>query len=278
MSADQDIFLAYGLYQTGLTKNQIQEKINYLSKFKKTYPFLYSVVFSDRHPSTIVQEASKIGMFIPIAKRYGINAYNFYINNINNYEVVFERQNSTYPTHEDIIRSNDKYKLLSMYRDEEIFSNGHCTIFNYDDRRDMLEKYIKDNYLSLGHFSIDSNSRSIYSYTLPLITYNDGREKIHYSIADLIHFYDPNTRIIYKKPGIAFNPLSLLHLRQLILEKLAKWKDRAGYNVTYEKEKKIIPISEHELKILVNYIDSCIPHINKPDIKSYIDTPQTLIS
>lgn len=276
MSADQDIFRAYGSYQTGLNKSQIQEKINHISALKKTYPFLRDVVFSDRLPSTIIREANKIGMFIPIAKRYGLHAYNFYINNIEYFETIFDRNNAPYPSHEEIIRTSDKYKLLSMYRDDEIFSNGKSVIFNYDDRKEMLSKYIDENYIFIGHFTIDSNSRSIYSYSLPLITYTEDNLKEHYSIGELIKLYDVNSRIILKKNGGAFNPLSLLQLRHIILEKICKWKDKSGYNVTYEKNNKIIPYTSHELKVLLDYIDSSIPHINKPNQNIYIDSPQTL--
>lgn len=278
MSADQEIFLAYGLYQTGLSKNQIQEKINYLGKIKKTYTILYTVLFSDRTPNTIVREANKIGMFIPLSKRYGINAFYFFINNINYYEDVLDKEHTRYPSHEDIVRTSNKYQLLSSFTDEEIIKHGKCSIFNYNDRKEMLNKYIFDNYTSLGQFSIDSNSRRIYSYNYPLITYTDGKEKIHYSIIDLIDSYNHQLNIIYKKPGVPFHQLSLLQLRQIILEKLSKWKDRSGYTTTYEKDTNIIPISEHELKILINYIDCSIPHLNKPDSKNYLDTPKTLPS
>ena len=77
-----DIFLAYGLCPSGLNETEISKIVENISRVKKTFPFLQEVINSNRHPYTIMNISAKFGMFIPPRKRVGLDAYNFFLNNI----------------------------------------------------------------------------------------------------------------------------------------------------------------------------------------------------
>ena len=277
MSADQDIFIAYGLYQTGLSSAEIQKKINEIAKIKKTYPYLYNVIYSDRKPITIMKEAEKIGMFIPPFKRYGTQTYLFYINNINYYENIFNRLYLTYPSELEIIRSSDPYELLSMYTDSEIRKDGLMFLLNYNNRKEMIEHLIENNYKIFGVFSLPYNSRSKYDLMTPLILYNENGVQSVYSISFFLNNYDQKKKLIYKEQNLPFNILSLYQLRHKILEKFPKWKDMSEYTSYYfiDGEKKAF--KDHILISLVKILDEICIHLDKPNKSSYIDTPKIFI-
>jgi hypothetical protein len=235
-----DIFLAYGLSPSGLSEEEIAQMINNISQTKKTFGVLQEVVNSNRHPYTVMTISAKVGMFIPPRKRIGLEAYNFFLQNIKYYENTFERSGQQVPNLYDIYMAKDRINLLMKFRDDEILRPGFRFSRNYANRKDMITSFIENNILIHGQFTLESNSRKAYSTKAKVITFiefvNGQTRKFFYSTDELIMLIDMPRRTVWRDPQgftnpqnhLAFSRLSLHHLRQQILEKFEQWRQRDG--------------------------------------------------
>lgn len=229
-----DIFSAYGLSPIGRSEEEIAQMINKISQTKKTFSVLQEVVNSNRHPYTVMAISAKVGMFIPPRKRIGLEAYNFFLQNIKYYESTFERSGQQVPNLYDIYMAKDPINLLMKFRDDEILRSGFRFSRNYTNRKEMIKSFIERNILIHGRFTLESNSRKVYSTKAKVIAFtefvNGKTRKFFYSTGELIMLIDMSRRIVWRDPQnhLAFSRLSLHHLRQQILEKFEQWRQRDG--------------------------------------------------
>lgn len=265
MSIDQEIFRAYNISQIDLDQKEIEDILINLNHNMRTYTLVYQVIQSNRHASIVLHEANKIGMYIPPVKRYMLNAYEFFIHNIAYYESTFDRGDKAYPTQEEIFLSPDPYSLLSMYRDDQILQPGYQFTRNYNDRQEMILKFITDNYQTIGKFELPSNLRPNYVRDAKLVFYSSPTEKYSYSMNELFRCLDYQQRVMWKANKQPFHQLSVLYLRQQLLEKLSKWKDYCGLP-NDEQYRLFLQLIQGLDKILVKH--------NLQSIDHYICSPQ----
>jgi len=235
----RDIFSAYGFSLSSLDHEKQICLLNKISNIKKTFPYLREVVSSDRYPRTIMLLSSKIGMYIPPRKRIGLAAYNFYLSNIKYYESILERSfvGSKIPSIHDIFMAKDRVAFLMKYRDDEVLQPGYQFSRNYENRRNMIEKFISDNILIYGEFNLENNSKTSYATRARVITYSDGKITLNYSATELLKLFDLSRGVLWKNiqgfnvpcEALAFHRLALLHLRRQILEKFGQWRHRDNH-------------------------------------------------
>lgn len=257
-----DFFQAYGLVLNKCNTEQLLENtLEHLRKTKRTFELVTEAIFSDRHPATIIGIASKAGLYIPPRKRIGVKAYEFFINNIKYYEEVLERDD---PNVYEIVLARDSLEFLMKFKDHQILRSGCIFSRNYDDRKVMLEKFIKDNILPYGKFILDIHSRKVYDSKAKSILYMDANNTKHYSVEELLSHIDLNNNVMWKSQDETFTLISLLHLRQQILEKLGQWKQRDGQSQTY-----IAPA----LHQLLYQLETLLHHQPKNEISAYLGHP-----
>lgn len=229
-----DIFYAYGLSTSGLNESELNRILDNINQTKKTFPYLQRVINSDRYPYTIMTISSKIGMYIPPQKRLGLDTYSFFLNNIKYYEATFDRESQQVPDLYQIYMSNDKVSLLMKFKDPEILKHPYKFTRNYNNRKEMIQNFIKDNINIHGQFKLDINTRKVYESDVKVIKYQEGSITKSYSLYDFYSLIDREKGIVWKDPqGFldkdeknTFSRLSLHHLRQQILEKSNQWKNR----------------------------------------------------
>lgn len=269
-----DVFLGYGLSPVGLTQSNITRLLDEISKIKKTFSYIQSAIKSNRHPYQIMFIAAEIGMYIPPRKRVGIEAYQFFINNVRYYEATYERPlpKDTFPTIQQIYMANNRVEYLMKFRDDEILRQGFKFSRNYSTRPEMIDNFILNNVMIYGEFKLDNTSRRSYSSKAKVITYTEPSSvkgqltKIQYNTTDLFRFFDINSKIVWKDPvsKIPFHKLSLLGLRQQILEKFSQWRIRDGYSQFNG------PADLYQL--LVN-LESILSNENRNDSNAYLGSP-----
>lgn len=273
----RDIFIAYGLSISGLKSDEKYRLLTEISHTKKTFPYLREIIKSDRHPHTVMRLSSKVGMYIPPRKRVGLNAYRFYLANIKYYETILDRPfiDVKILTIHDIFMAKDRLAFLMKHRDDEILKPEFKFSKTYENRKDMLEKFILNNILVYGEFSLKNNSRTSYSTKARVIIYNEPTQKItmSYSTAELLQLFDLSRGVLWKNPqafyapreDLAFSRLSLLHLRKQILEKFNQWRHRD--NAHY------INGSAELYQILVNLEHILINEVRN-NVGAYLGNPQ----
>lgn len=259
-----EILKAYGFAHSYSKKsaeemNMLNEKIAKLAKSKKTYANLISVIYSNRHPYTVMSLAANIGMYIPGSKRYGIVAYEFYLANVKYYETLIPR--SQPPTLKEIYLNENKYELLSSLKDDQILISNYIYSINYSDRQTMIKNFIKANVDIYGYFSLPSNTRSFYNSDALSIFYSVSDNLNHsykesYSTSEFLKLIDEKEKCVYTNStkNIKYNNLALLGLRKCIIEKLAKWRsrdnnDEIGSTKLYKILTKLENILENESRI-----------------------------
>lgn len=268
-----DVFSAYRLSSIGLSNGEISRLLDNIKQVKKTFPYLLEAINSNRHPRTIMIIGAKIGMYIPPRKRVGIDAYNFFLNNIKYYEATFERINQQVPTLYEIYMSKDRVGLLMKFKDDEIMKPGYKFSRNYSSREEMINNFIKNNILPYGEFKLESNSRRVYSGKAKVIVYNEpGVGTLKYTAAELLKLFDYGKGIVWKdqqgpillQSQYIFSKLSLLQLRQLILEKLEQWRHRDGYG-QYN--------GPNELVTILNSLERILSNEVRNDAGAYLGNP-----
>ncbi len=256
-----EIVRAYGLIDN-YSDEELNKKVKMISEMKKTYPNLLKVLYSNRHPYTIMLLASNIGMYIPGSKRHGIIAYQFYLANVKYYETVITREQI--PTLKDIYMNDDKLSLLLSMKDDQILVSNYTYTINYSDRLVMLKNFIKTNIDVYGYFELRSNTRSIYNSDNPSMFYFNNLlfcEQIassshHYSTTNFLKLIDEKNRCVYAngEKTATFPNLALLQLRKIIIEKLVKWRlrdnsDEIGSSKLYKIQQKLDKVLENESRI-----------------------------
>ena len=267
LSYIMDIFLAYGLCPSGLSEIEISKIVENISRVKKTFTFLQKAVNSNRHPYTIMTISSKFGMFIPPRKRIGLDAYNFFLNNIKYYESTFDRVSQQVPSLYEIYMANDKVNLLMKFRDDEILKPPYKFTRNYNTRKDMIQNFIDNNITIHGQFSLDINTRKVYGSKAKVITYQEGDNKKLYSTDEFFLLIDHQRSVIWKDSREAFSRLSLHHLRQQILEKSNQWKNRDSafqYN------------GPPELYNILCILENMLINESRNDVSAYLGCPMLM--
>ena len=271
-----DIFFAYGLCPSGLNEIEISKIVENISRVKKTFPFLQEVVNSNRHPYTIMTISAKFGMFIPPRKRVGLDAYNFFLNNIKYYESTFDRVSQQVPSLYEIYMANDKVNLLMKFRDDEILRHPYKFTRNYSNRKDMIQSFIDNNITIHGQFSLDINTRKVYGSKAKVIAYQETGSPVKvYSTDEFFLLIDHQRGIIWKDTQgfltpsneYAFSRLSLHHLRQQILEKSNQWKNRDSafqYN------------GPPELYNLLCIVENLLINDSRNDVSAYLSCPMLI--
>ena len=235
-----EILGAYGLQQNFASKNEALIKIRALHKQKKTFNNLLSVIQSTRSAYDVMLHASHIGMYIPVTKRYGLEAYHFYMNNVKYYEKVMDRCELSVPPPKilDIFLGDNRMNLLLSLRDDEILTPPYTYSINYSDRVNMLKHFMHMNFDTIGEFDLPSNSRTVYGTKFCTIFYscfivsNNSIAEFEYSTEEFLRLIDEDSKCVYTDTAKKhiFSELSLLGLRKKILEKLAQWKIRDNNN------------------------------------------------
>ncbi len=267
----QEFFRSYGLSMIDIDQNKILEILSDISHKCSTFIYLREVILSDRQPYTIMILASKIGMYIPLSKRFGINTYEFYITNVRYYEKIITRNTEKLkiPSLYDIYMVKDRISFLLQYRDDEIIKPEYVFSDNYNTRIEMLNIFIKNNVNIYGNFRLECNFRSVYNNDIKLITYYNDKLTINYTTNELLDLFDLEYNKLWscdygyknKDKKYAFNYLCLHMLRQIILEQLHKW-NKMDYNYTIDKSNHLFQIFEHLDRILDKEI--------KNDISAYL--------
>jgi hypothetical protein len=124
--------------------------------------YLMEAIEGDRSPKSIMATATKIGMYIPVGVRYGLNSYKFFIDNVRHYENVFQNMNSVLDMR-SIMSSADPVKSLSFFADAKIFDvtgNNDCLMI-YMDRMEMLSHVVREINVG-GNFILKSNDPRMY--------------------------------------------------------------------------------------------------------------------
>ncbi len=218
----REICIAYGLMY-----NYTNDKfhLSSLGEYRKTFQNLAKVLLSTRTPYTVMSLASEIGMYIPASKRYGLTAFEFYLNNLKYYDSVLlikELPSAGIPSLND---------LLSL-PDNAILKERFMYTVGYSDRLAMLKRFLKDNFTEW--FELPSNSRTMYNTKNASIFYkwvdSDKTEKMEiFTTDDLLALLSgPDLSFIsrYTRQRRQFSPLALLDLRTKIIEKICKWRIR----------------------------------------------------
>ena len=238
---------------------ELNEKVALLSKTKKTYSNLVSVLYSNRYPYTIMLIAANIGMYIPGSKRYGIATFDFYLSNVKYYETLIARTHI--PSLKDIYLNDNKYEFLLTLKDDQILIQNYIYSINYSDRKTMIKNFIKTNIDIYGYFSLPSNTRSFYNSDGISIFYsvsNNANQiyKESYTTTGFLHLIDEVNKCVYTNENhqIKFNNLCLLGLRKLITEKLIKWRcrdnsDEIGSTKLYKILEKLDIVLENETRV-----------------------------
>ncbi len=227
-----DLFQAYGLESSGVSSGQIRELIEHLSSTKRTWSVLQEILESNRHPITVMKIAYKAGMLIPMKRRYGLDAYRHFLENVKYYDLITDEVKSL--DLYEIYLSIDPIKFLMRYRDSDLVQVGFIP---GQDREEALRKFYRNTLEVYGTFTLESNSRSTYSTKAKVIRYRSPYEDIYYSASDLTILFDLSRGILWKdrqgfgdpRPELAFNRLALHQLRQRILEKFEQWRNRDGF-------------------------------------------------
>lgn len=199
---------------------------------KPSFPYLWEVILSNRYPTTIMLLASKIGMYIPPKFRVGLHSYNFYLANVKYYDLAISRlcrgDPLIAPTFSQIYLASDHYKFLIKFRDDEILQANYKFSRNYSDRSLMIKKFIDDNIIPFGEFSLLTNSQSAYNNRAKNIKYTEGTTVLYYSTSEFIRAIDLRFHCIWKNSSakIRFKNLCLIKLRHQIFELITKWKNR----------------------------------------------------
>lgn len=275
----RDIFFAYGLSMSDSNADEKIRLLTEISNTKRTFPYLQEIIKSDRYPRTIMLLSSKVGMYIPSRKRIGLSAYNFYLENIKYYEYILDRPFAGFkiPTIYDIFMAKNRVMFLMKHRDDEILRSEYNFPADYENRKDMIEKFITNNILIYGEFTLENNSRTSYSTKAKakVIVYSDLKTTLRYSISELLNLFDLSKGVVWKNPqgfanphpDLAFNNLSLLHLRQQILEKFGQWRNRDNAHYIY---------GSTELYQILTYLENMLINEIRNDAGAYFGSPQLI--
>lgn len=173
MSYLNDIIKCYDLTIEDLTNEEIDQLLQLIAHSKKTYPFLIQCIESNRYPYTVMVIASKVGMYIPPIKRYGLATYKYFIRNLKYYENVLQRDQTKYmsPNIHEIYLSDNPIEYLQKFRDDEILIPGIIFSRNYKTRMEMLNRYINENFFSHGRFILLGTNKELYNIT-PLFSFD----------------------------------------------------------------------------------------------------------
>lgn len=247
-----DVLAAYGL-PGKLFNSTILTQL----KKKSSFPYLWEVIISDRYPTTVMLLASKIGMYIPPRFRVGLASYNFYVANVKYYETVIERLSNTdhkfqVPDFNEIYLATDRYAFLLQFRDDEILQAKYRFSRNYTDRGSMIKKFIVDNFVSFGEFTLLTTSRSSYSGRHRNIKYTDKNTVCYFSTADFLRLVDRRCRKVWKDPTHQdwFSTITLVKFKKLVNQYINKWKQQ---DFTKPIPKDFTTII-HELDSIINYL------------------------
>ena len=213
---------------------------------KKTGKYIKRVLESDRYPSTIVKVANEIGMFIPYGRRYSLESYNHFLENIGYYENVSGDHNTL--DLYDVYISTNPIEILKGYRDDDLMKTGYEPGNN---RNESLQKFVKKHLDSHGRFTLDSNIFTPYSSKCKSVTYNG----VKYSVSEV----DANI-----KNG-TFSHLALHELRQRILEKLEGWRCMNKFNDV---------MGPPELITLLYELESILEDEPRPHLACFLGNPE----
>lgn len=214
-----DILVSYHFDPLELSKSRCQKLLDELKKTKLTYPFILETVESDRTPETVLRHSEKIGMFIPAEHRYGLNAYLYYLNNVEEYEIVLDSDlTSKFPSQIELFVCENPITLLKQFKDYQIINSVDTLIKSFDSREDLLKSYIEANITSCGRFSVPINSIESYeNIDCKTVFFTKGDSIKSHSISDMIDKIDSgNTK---------WDNLCMLHLRLVLLKKVSLWRE-----------------------------------------------------
>ena len=262
-----DLCSAYSVECYGVSSDHLARILEHLSETKITWPALQEVLDSDRYPLTIMNIASKIGMIIPVRRRHGLETYRHFLENLYYYEEIIDEPR-TLDLYEVYIGISP-VKMLLRYRDQDLVQVGFVPGNN---RLEALQKFIRDTLQIHGEFTLESNSRSLYSSKAKLIVYQQGEEECRYTSSEFINLFDSSRGVVWKnkkgfgdpKPEFAFNRLALHQLRQRILERLVQWRSRDGFKPAQ---------GPTELHTILTNLEGFLQNEPRNDLSSYLGNP-----
>jgi hypothetical protein len=224
-----DILRAYRINCDDLLPEQQKELVLSLSKTHVMFNLIGLVVKSSRYPYYVMQVAGQVGMYIPINHRIGLKAYNFFIHNILYYHSFI--QSVSFPSMEEIFLSHNRVSFLERYPDDVILkslvlNNSKANCYpQYDDRVLMIQDALAGNFSRYGEWNISSNNKELFSScNSKLITFTTPNAKLLLSIDEINKGIDIINKCL-RIQDIVFGYLSVLELRQKLLEKCSRWKD-----------------------------------------------------
>jgi len=208
MQVDQldlrDIYRAAG-YKPLISSEDTRYFVQLLQDNLVNFPLLLEAVFSDRAPSTIVAIAEKLGMIIPGDKRYGLNAYHYFLDNFRYYQKVDPQ-----------LRELPDPRCLEKVPDYLLDKEGL-------DRPSLLKAMQQK--LCQGRFHLLSSDFSLTSkLSSNLIKYEEPGKINLYSLQKLRTLVDRTNQTLWKIYNKEkFPEQAVLGLRQLMVEQLGKW-------------------------------------------------------
>lgn len=214
-----DILLAYHFDPSQISKTKCQKLLDELKKTKLTYSFVLETVESDRTPETVLIHSEKIGMFIPAEHRYGLNTYLYYLNNVEDYEIVLKSDPmAKFPSQIELFVCENPVALLKQFKDYQIINSVDTLIKSFSSRDDLLKSYVESNIMCYGRFSVPINSIETYEdEDCKTVFFTKGDNTKGYSISDMIDKIESgNSR---------WENLTLLHLRLILLKKVSLWRE-----------------------------------------------------
>ena len=177
-----------------------------------TFPYIKHAVESDRSVETINGIAHKIGMCIPQNLQKGDLAYSYFIANASKYERVLAGVPRDFPSLESIFLKTNYTDYISQFQDDYLVSASPDI---HTSRENLIVQFIEENIYSVGRFTLPIDTLSVYknSKTECFVYQASGQVEVQMSM-------DGIRDGINKKQ---FSELTLMHLRQTLLEKVHFW-------------------------------------------------------
>lgn len=225
-----DILAAFDF--TGAVNQKVEANLESMG----TYPFIKLAVESDRRSDTINNIAHKIGMCIPQAMQTGHLAYTYFIDNASKYERVLAGIPRDFPSLEVIFMKTNTFIYLSQFQDDYLVSR--CPD-SYVSREDLINRFITANITSQGRFYMPIDVMTVYK--------NMKTECFVYKVNSIETFMSMETI----KTGISqkkFTNLTLMHLRQSLLEKVHFWTQTTNKKVKVTAVDAFLKSLEHALE------------------------------
>nr|QBK84720.1 MAG: hypothetical protein LCDPAC01_02010 [Pithovirus LCDPAC01] len=202
MDIFRELFRAYAIDIPDISQSKLNNFAVLLSKGKE-YKYISRGIYSDHSPETIIRTACKIGMHIPFEFRYGLRAYEYFINNAVWYSGIFDGITPD---------ENSSKDTLMRYSDFNIFFREFVNTVRYNSRPEAINKLLENRKRINGRFTVQHYP---FLETIVVMYTKDTVEKL-YSLKELIGSIDKKEKII--KIPYSSSVFSKDSIKQLYIE------------------------------------------------------------